>query len=183
MRDMLTIDKLYPVKTKKQKRQLLGVRRMLFIDPGLGGTGWAYFDKLSHRNPHMPSETGVLRAKGETWVESTFILRDKLKEIVERLGAGHMVIELPVLWQGSALSVAASARGDLAKLSYLSGMLGSSGAGIGCKVLTMEPNRWKGQLPKAAVIKRIMMLWKNAPKVRDHEADAIAMGFSAQGAL
>ena len=158
----------------------------IYIDPGLGGTGWAYFSSHSccSETPELPNAYGVLRGHAkETWIQQSNTIRHAFSFLLEKYTARQCVIEFPCLWSGSGLSQASASRGDLFKLAYLCGSLAAMCGIRGVRVELPSPQDWKGQLPKDVVIKRILRFFPEGTIIKDHEADAIGMGIAAQGAL
>lgn len=146
----------------------------LTIDPGLQGTGWAYF-----RGEGMPADSGVIRPpKGDDLPHRANAALSSLKRELGQKNIGHVVLEMPGLWSGSAMSQAAAARGDLTSLAYLVGVL--STVRPRAIVRLVAPGEWKGQLPKDVVISRIRRAWKYNGDIRDHEADAWGIGLWLQ---
>ncbi len=150
----------------------------LFIDPGIMGTGFAYFKNIQK---HIGSEVeapfiyGVLKSKEKDWHDKAHEISSQFEAFLRRRRTqGNVVIEFPELY-ASAKSHASAAQGDLFKLTYLIGLLSYPK-----KPILVTPREWKGQLPKERVITIIKHL---APEVKisNHSADAIGMGFSAQG--
>lgn len=170
--------------------------RVLFVDPGSGGTGIAYFKELSvlHKNPRRPGPiyrpefSGVVLPQGANWLTKTdnviSWLNEKLEEKSLTGRVGVLVVETPELWAGHSISEAASRSGSLIKLTYLSGLI----AGIVRPqyIIPVLPRQWKGQLPKDLVIKRVREAWPTlhaGDDPPDHEADALGMALAAMGAL
>lgn len=161
---------------------------MLFVDPGLGGTGYAFFSKICTSGKplcHSPSASGVYTPKKNlSWENKANHVWDWFGGICASHSPGTVIIEFPELWAGSHISQASAERGDLFKLAYLIGGLGYVARAHGASTpLLIHPQVWKGQLSKSNVIKRIGRTWPTLGKVSDHEADAIGMGLSAQGGL
>lgn len=169
--------------------------RVVCIDPGLGGTGWAFWARLGHVEPGdpalSPKETGVLRPpKGERWQNQCHSLAASVAGMLRGFNAGAVVLEMPEVWAGSATGMASATHSakegepaDLCKLLYLVGVLGAAvfGSGAGLPIL-ISPKEWKGQLAKDAIARRIMAALPGA-SFRDHEWDAVGMGLAAQGQL
>lgn len=162
---------------------------VLFVDPGLGGTGWAYFDQLhtDGRGKRLtrPAGSGVIRApKNEQWDNRVWSYCSMFNGVLTATGAKLAVFEFPELFSGSSQSHASAAKGDLFKLTYLVGGLADRARERTGKLpILITPMDWKGQLPKDVVIDRIKDAYGEDYKVRDHEGDAIGMGLSAQGRL
>ena len=182
---------MYPTRAKDRLENCYD--RVLFIDPGFEGTGWALFDSVVtvrrtvRRNAKGKIgyvESGVYRTKGRQWVGKTVDICAWFKGKVLSTGAEVVVIELPEVWSGSDVSMTAAASGALIKLAYLVGGLAQVSQDCGCRLpVLVLPREWKGQLPKDVVIARILQRMPKMKKIRDHEADAIGMALAAQGLL
>jgi hypothetical protein len=167
---------------------------VLCVDPGLDGTGLAWWRTLvARRGPaRPPSWTAVIRSTaGGSW-------EDRAEEITGkalwRLGkalraddrAALVVIETPRLWGGSATSYASAAKGDLFKLAFLAGSLAHA---LRRKPLeagaldAITPGQWKGQLSKKLVDARIRRALGPGARYPNHAADAVGMGLALQGVL
>lgn len=164
---------------------------VLFIDPGLNGTGWAFFPRVIVGKIEAPKITGVLTSPRNlgSWVERVSDLVCRMRGITCSLKPSILVIEMPELWAASSKSFASAVTknrepGDLFKLSYLVGGLGEMARETTtvCPSL-VHPCAWKGQLPKLVVMARVQKKYPDMRRIRDHECDAIAMGLSAQGGL
>ena len=153
---------------------------MIFVDPGLGGTGWASFPIPGG----APNCFGVLRGGKGPWETQAHDICQGFIGVLNALRPKAVVMEFPTLWSGDMKSFTSASRGDLFKLSYLIG--GLAEAAWECcpqhpKLIT--PQEWKGQLPKEVVIKRILREWPDLEKIPNHAADAVGMGLAAQGKL
>jgi hypothetical protein len=149
----------------------------LFLDPGLGGTGWAIF--LPPES--TPVASGVIRGKSSSvWDSKVSEICVEVQALIVSRSVKQVVIEFPSLW-ASATSMASGTKGDLFKLTYL---IGGIAEGVRqtcmCKPTLISPQSWKGQLPKDVVIGRIRQILPAYP-LRDHEADAIGMGLTTLG--
>lgn len=164
--------------------------RVLTIDPGLHGTGWALWPCISS-NPNQftpPSCWGVLQANAANWQDKSLILCSTLAELLKKLNVYQLVIEMPEVWT-TGKSHAAATSGDLHKLTYLIGGFSllaelNENTATRYRPVMISPQQWKGQMSKEAVIRRIQ---KRCPGILDaignHEADAVGMGLALQGVL
>jgi len=170
----------------------MGMIRKLFVDPGISGTGWAFFElpEAPGRKPIPPSATGVLVGpKGERWDNRVWSICRAFAGTLAAVKPEEVVLEMGELWGGSARSHASvthkSKKGepsDLHKLIYLIGGLASEAREKTNKIPILIPVQgWKGQLPKEVVIKRLESAFGKTYK--NHEADAVGMGLSDQGGL
>lgn len=159
--------------------------RVLFVDPGLGGTGLAFWRSLKRpaSKPLAPDETLAIVPKpiGD-WQDRANYIRVRFAEAVDRMQVKWTVIEFQALWSGSATSMASGGSGDLFKLTYLTGLLAGvlSQRDLPHPVLP-TPQTWKGQLSKKAVDRRITRAIGRA--YPNHVSDAVGMGLAAQGRL
>lgn len=163
--------------------------RVLFVDPGLGGTGWAFFPVVkvdATKSPKMPEQFGVIHVKSKKDVERCWqSIAEEISQtfagIIAALNPDLVVIEFPELWSGNSTSHASTASGDLFKLAYLVGALAmSSSRYVTALPVLVTPGEWKGQLSKDMVLERLADYGITA---KNHEADAIGMGIAAQDAL
>lgn len=182
------------------KREMFGKRikkksdivfhNVIFIDPGLGGTGYAYFDSIVTdlgfaREVNKPLNWGVLHSgKQENWQSRANDLATAFIGLLKGSEPEIVVIESPEVWGDSGKSLASVTRGELLKLTYLVGMFAfATVIATNKNPILVTANEWKGQLPKDVVIKRIKSRYGSEFDVEDHEADAIGMGLSAQNIL
>lgn len=163
--------------------------RVLFVDPGLGGTGWAFFPivKTNATNaPKLPESSGVIHAQdkrtGERcWQSCASEIVHAFSGTLAALRPDLIVLEYPELWSGSATSHASAASGDLFKLAFLTGQLAMAAWSVMAALpILITPAEWKGQLNKTIVLERLA---DYGIKAKNHEGDAIGMGIAAQGAL
>jgi hypothetical protein len=163
-------------------KDLIG-KNVLFIDPGITGTGLAFFQPLV---AHKPTKTYSRAGKGYggDWQHQSHMLAGWLEECLwnsKNVRAPSVVIEFPRTF-GSAKSYAATVDGSLSKLVYLIGLYSA----VVWKVtwrqsILLDPCEWKGQLPKKVVDGRIESAgWGT---YHNHVSDAVGMGLAAIGRL
>jgi hypothetical protein len=168
---------------------------VLFVDPGLGGTGWANFPYITTKSSATtvvkPNGTGVIHIPAskykEGWIQHAELISASFFGVLTAYAPRLVIIEQPALWAGSAVSHASATAGkdgepgDLFKLAYLVGMFGGMvKQTVGTSPILIMPHEWKGQLPKEVVLARLQVFGIQA---KDHEGDAIGMGIAAQGLL
>jgi len=184
------MDKVKELYGSAKSKKNLAFGDVLFVDPGLGGTGVALFPVIHTKSTdkqfckHIFND--VLHApSNEQWDNRAWSIAVQFKGLLQCSIVRDVVIEFPKLFSGSAKSQSSASKGDLFKLTHLIGMLSLvSCEHTGNLPILMTPEDWKGQLPKAAVINRIKKAYDDQMlMLRDHEADAIGMGVSAQGRL
>ena|SRR3990167_2051606 len=137
---------------------------LIAIDPGLNSMGWAYWKRTvvisgTRRvvqlggQGNIPTRTGLLKAP------RSLELTDRARWLAHAL-AGELRVEMTLFefemvsefpaWHGGSLGWAA---GDLQKLVFLVGVL--AGYFSQNRFTPVTPGEWKGQLPKAVVIRRL----------------------------
>jgi hypothetical protein len=163
--------------------------RLITLDPGLGGTGWSFWDSLENGAAAKPQQTGCLRpSRGEhqnmqNLVQRCYELQGQLESLCIAIQPRSAGVEFPVLFSGSAMSLASAGSGDLFKLTCLTGGL--------LAVLTrfievseirlLTPASWKGQMNKKILYNRVKLaLGTTYP---NHTLDAVGMGLSMIGQL
>lgn len=155
---------------------------IMMVDPGFNGTGWAFWNGTA-----FPT-TGRFSLK-----------RDKVSDIVQRINkmsdefnaliqiardtwkVKKVIIEGTDFRPGSLKGSVAASSGAVVKLSYLVGSYVSVCRynDVECEII--EASSWKGNLPKEVVGERIYRL--NCTRYREHEEEAVGMGFGKLGIL
>lgn len=152
------------------------LHRTITVDPGLH-TGWAYWDKTIY------PEVGNIRGSSTKPLEESMEkLWSDFHKVLIRYIPLHCHIEGVETWTGSLKSNIATKTGKLYKLSFLIGGY--------CRICQQEavgfniipPSRWKGQMNKDMVQKRIRRL-NNLEYPNSHITDAVGIGFSLMGIL
>jgi hypothetical protein len=153
------------------------MRRVLAVDPGVGGTGWALFSDKA-----WPQSVGCCTPMSSraSWVDRQASVVQKLALSVNVSATGTLVIECPEL-QMSERGWASARRGDLVKLALITGAIVHVFRAWDVQLVT--PREWKGQLPKRVTMQivrdslptRVMddLLLERHP---DHVWDAVAIG-------
>ena len=179
---------LYP---KRSPRSSGTVFSIMFIDPGLDGTGWAYWRTLDtgagRDRATLPEAHGVIRpSRKHGWQSASLDVCAAFAGVLLSIKPKNIVIEFPELWASSAVSYASTARGELFKVAYLVGGLAEVGSRNKTNLpVLISPSEWKGQLKKDAMVYRIKRLFDETPEfpTNEHTLDAVGMGIAAQGAL
>jgi hypothetical protein len=139
----------------------------LFIDPGVLGTGLAFFE-----DGGKLYSTYVIKPKGRSW-------EDRSQNLITFFGAYVRVPDLKVYcerpqFMESGKGHTSARRGDLVKLVLVAGGLMGMCLSKNYYFEWVEINHWKGQLKKEQVDQRI---WKRLRKrFGDHESDAVGIG-------
>ena len=122
-------------------------RDTLSIDPGIGGTGWAF----TPASCTTPSIIGcVTPPKRGAWEERFDIALDRLSASISRIVPNwdevDLVIEIPAVFSSTRRGIAAAGRGDVVKIALLAG--GVMRTFPDANYILARPSDWKGQLPK-----------------------------------
>ena len=156
-----------------------------FIDPGITGTGYATWTDMPESRPTRPDDYGCVKGirKSEPWRSRAYYITNTLMDSVfDEYGTRVVVIEWPKPWVGNAKSRAATDSGNLLKLAFLIGQIEFACRESGYKCILVEPDAWKGNMNKNAVIERIKRRLRGwSPG--SHDADAVGMGLVAMGML
>lgn len=143
---------------------------MLAIDPGLAGTGWAYFKGRKLK------QCGVITPPSSLeWDQKIPYIVNALWDIATDYPDKSVVCEMPQHMQSAGGQLSARA-GSVIKLAMLVGAIRMQ---FGENVELVTPQRWKGQLKKRIVEKRIRSkLPKTVARLRprSHSWDAIGIG-------
>lgn len=191
---------LYPKRERKAKQPLdyKGKRikyrieqAVLFIDPGITGTGWAFFPEIKCSKKKKPTSICLLfqsgcftPSKSSGWQKSSSEIWSWFGGLLSIQQPKLVVIESPEAWLSSDKGLASLRHGDILKLMYLIGgmahVLKQHNMPLPLLVLARE---WKGQLPKKVMQQRLQGLIDNLKGLDEHEMDAIGMGIAAQRGL
>lgn len=161
--------------------------RVLCIDPGVRHLGFAFWPVLK-RGPKVktraPKHTGlIVTPKSMGWEDAVFeLMGGWLNDFICVHDVQRVVIEFAEFWGDSERSQIAAKKGDLIRLAFLVGALGNVVWNL-CekKAVIIEPTKWKGDMPKPVMKKRVRRALHR--KYREHEYDAVAMGLRIMGKL
>ena len=151
----------------------------LTIDPSIENVGWAWWDGTD--KPY----TGVIHVKRlrkpMPLGQRLSILGTHVKSMVFVLSSvDRVIIEQPEYWGGA--SDASAGSGSLTTLTIASGYIAAIVEAMTEAEIIMVPARdWKGTMSKAAVASRVERV--NGETYRDHELDAVGIGFGIAGVL
>jgi len=146
--------------------------RRITIDPGVNGTGYAIWDKRWKLISY-----GIIRGKSKNWEKRMVEISKRLKTLVGKCRVTTGYIEKPKKFQGVFGGMVAD-RGDLVKLSMFVGFCSGF---LMIPMETVEVIKWKGQLPKDIVEKRVKKLLPEAEDAKSHAIDAIGIGLYLSG--
>jgi len=168
---------------------------MLCVDPGLEGTGWAYWHctglhgagrrvGVRKQTAQVPYSWGVIKPDSVLgrWYIRAWNILSQFDSLLEELQPELVVMEFQEEWAGSEISRASVSSGNLFKLTWLSGMLVGSAYCYTPYVFPLLPREWKGQLPKDVVSRRLKIRC-GIEGIQNHACDAVGMGMSCQNYL
>jgi hypothetical protein len=151
---------------------------ILTIDPGKAGTGvaiWPAETFLCGDKTCLPFFHCVMRFKNEnTYAE-------RLRDLVIRFNIKKVYMENASFFEGCRGRLVARS-GALIVLSEFIGMVRRQLILEGCTVELLTPQRWKGNLPKEIIERRIKKIWPECA-AKSHDVDAIGIGFYLLGRL
>lgn len=168
------------------------------IDPGQR-MGLAYWETPKYRKSgplvsgnKMPTPTYLttLRARDDqddgsfSWDSMARCQVRQFETFLQRYRPDETICELPAFFVGSATGHAAAARQDVVKLVYLVGGLSAVAMQRGLDFWLVEVNRWKGQMSKEAVKKRLIRRnpdLLNMPEFKGDAVDAVGIGAFKMG--
>lgn len=149
------------------------------IDPGIRGTGIAIWSMENWLKETLPIATYVITPPAhDDWVFAIADIYKQIDPIWEIHNVQKAYCEFPQYFT-SGKGHSATAKGDIYKLSCLVGVFMGMMLGKGTMLIPIQVNSWKGQLPKEAVIARLL---KREPKLADlniqtHAWDAVGIGY------
>ena len=159
---------------------------MIAIDPGLGGTGWAEWT-----DGWRPTRCGVFTPSQDT----SLTLAERANEIGLALRAlicamgplrksTTVFLEMPQAMPNSRAGIAAQS-GAVYKLTFTTGAIAAHL--YPATVHEVQPMKWKGQLPKAIINRRVINVLGTETcerlNIRSHAYDAVGLGLWALGRL
>ncbi len=157
-------------------------RPTLAIDPGLQGTGVAYFD----RDGELRWVKVINPTKGDWLVRASHMATAVRMLLMDDTGlewhSTQVVCELMEM-HGSARARMMWAGGDLQRTLILTGMFCARLRP--CPIDLIPPSKWKGQMPKDVVQRRIEKKLGKAYcrrlEIKTHAWDAVGIGLFSLG--
>jgi len=152
--------------------------RILTVDPGFGGTGWAYW--LGNEYPIFGVIKERAKIKSRSDEERLSLLFQEFRILLRQYNPLGVVLESMQLWT-SLTSQTSASRGDLFLLQTLVGGYCAVSTEFSISFRMLTPMQWKGQLSKEALRSRITLI--NNQRYPDHAEDAVGIGFHLAGVL
>ena len=167
------------------------------IDPGITGTGWAYFNPKYQQLPITYNNVypAVSLAKEDHTVRSTNVVQQLIHEITTITkassdGINTVYIEKPSYMGGAKhyTGQVAAQSGSLVKLVFHYGRIWQAFSERNFKIIPIPVSKWKGQLPKDISHIRIKQIMKRLHSrqtklIEDHSLDAVGIGFYLLGVV
>lgn len=151
---------------------------VLTVDPGFGGTGWAYW--LGNDQPIF----GVIKERSKYKKAADelrlCLLFGEFDTLLKHYEPKLVVLESMQLWS-SLQSYASASKGDLFLLQTLVGGYCAISDNNRITFQLLTPMQWKGQLSKEALRSRIALI--NNASYPDHAEDAVGIGLHLAGVL
>jgi Holliday junction resolvasome RuvABC endonuclease subunit len=152
--------------------------KVLTVDPGFGGTGWAYW--VGNEYPIF----GVIKERARIKLFSDEVrltlLFQEFRILLGQYKPTAVILESMQLWT-SLTSQTSASRGDLFLLQTLVGGYCAVSTEFSTPFQMLTPMRWKGQLSKEALRSRILLITN--VRYPDHAEDAVGIGFHLAGVL
>ena len=152
---------------------------LMSVDPGATGTGIALWRVgFGVVDPGIFYCKNLFGGDGDWW-ERADQLVPQLSTLLHKYGVVEMVIEYPQFME-SLKGQASSRQGDTLKLAFLVGRYVQAARELGIRnIRRVQPDEWKGQLPKDVVERRIIAKIPEIVEVlnpKTHSWDAIGIG-------
>ena len=146
----------------------------LAIDPGLHYSGFCVMS-----SDLRILEAGCVHHKGPlSWDARLPLVMEDVMAVYRRHLPDTFVFEVPEHWSGRE-GFAARESGSVFKLTFLAGALyGVVKHQCLSEMVLLTPSKWKGQMPKDLVHKRLIRKVPEASEYTDHNVlDAIALAY------
>ena len=164
---------------------------LLAIDPGLGSTGWAYWNREDKNRCTGPDFFGLVTPrKGDDLLDWWNSAQQRATDLVDevnkhwgRISDLRVVCEMPIFFSGTSGGVAAAETNSLQKLCFLVGVYARALSDLGADFEPVTVRDWKGQLPKTVVAQRILNLIGsyNCEGFKKDIWDSVGIGLYAKG--
>jgi hypothetical protein len=161
------------------------IGRLLTVDPGLGGTGWASWNRMDRNRLVPPNNSGVVNTTALEHVRRMQEIAAGLEIVVAQELVFVVVLECPQFMEGGK-GIIAARDGDLVSLSILTGFLLASMMRVNrCTGHLVIVSTWKGNMSKEMTAERVAFrLPGYTPRTTTtHEMDAIGLGLFLKGAM
>ena len=146
------------------------------IDPGFN-TGVAIWKKKKLIELALIKDVKDVNIKRDIGCRVNY-MKDKLYEFLDIYNPQLVIVEGVYLFGDAPRSKAASRRGDLFKLAYITGAYTAIAGNYTDLVLIQEAREWKGQLPDAVVKARVTEFFPQYTERTQHELDALGIGLN-----
>ena len=162
--------------------------RAVSVDPGVNALGWALWDTSEWFELVAPLSCGVIQCGRRRLMDWEEKVRALSKQFVCDVWSQHSLARLDVEMpehRSGPVGAAAAGRGDVAALAFAVGVLAQMAYADGAAFMPWPVSRWKGQLPKDVVERRIEraigLRACDDSKIMSHAVDAVGVGLVAKG--
>jgi hypothetical protein len=158
------------------------MRKLMAIDPGLGGTGYAVWN-TSAKHPQV---CGVLHGGKGSWIVRVTEIAKQVRRIAYEHRTEEIICEMMESYNTAASSMS-WATGDLQKTMFLIGTIHGMNAHRIRRFNLTPPREWKGQLPKSVTIMRVKEALGESRcrslDIQTHAWDAVGIGLWYRGII
>lgn len=154
---------------------------LLAVDPGIA-LGWAYWPK----NRKYPTRCGIIKPhnRSKDFFLDTHSTIHQLSNVILELKPGIIACEWPAHFSSAGGEVAAGS-GSIVKLAFNVGQIALAADACECEFFPIAVNKWKGNLKKRIVEKRIRKILPESRleylEPESHTWDAIGIGLYVRG--
>lgn len=158
---------------------------IITVDPGISGTGIALWTEKDWYEQCVLSDKRKFFIRPRLYSSISASTPDKYAMILKKISTAYNVsrayIEDAAAMRGSKGNMVSSS-GRLVILAEYIGRLQQifHVEGIYCELVSVQ--RWKGNLPKDIIKRRILKLWPECC-AKDHDWDAIGIGYYLMGCI
>lgn len=143
------------------------------IDPGMGRTGWAVWRDVRLVGWGLLTGRDI---RATSWKTVAAVMAERVAAKAREHSARRVLCEIPQE-MGGAAGEGALRSGSVRKLAYYVGLVGGLMLARGAEWDTVEPSKWKGQLPKEITRRRVMRDYPSVPgDLFSDVYDAIGVG-------
>lgn len=156
---------------------------VITIDPGIRGTGLAIWSLKNWETDTVPLATFVITPPSdEEWVIAIGTIFDQIDPIFDEYKVVKAYCEFPQYFS-SGKGHAATSDGKIFKLACLVGVFMGIMLVKNCILFPINVTAWKGQLPKEAVISRLIRIEPKLSQLNidSHAWDAVGIAFHLKG--
>lgn len=161
----------------RKLHDLIDGRATMYCDPGIRGTGLAYWGHPSRVQPDWTESLVPKISKGAEWTKRAEDILRRFKQALIKTMPTVLVLEDQAVFEASAEGYAASKDGSLIRLAQITGAFAGVALLRFMDVYFLPVVTWKGQLPKHVTEQRIIK-FTGMRYDSNHVYDAVGMGIA-----